>query len=336
MIPKIGYLIHRKWLQHLLFWTLSLYAITDFFSISNTVKAIDVLYSISFHLCLLPVVYINLKWLVPKFLRIDRFVLFPVLLGMDLLLGLALHDLVFDVLIPHIFEGYYIVSFADKSLLVIIFTVYLGITTLLKLSRSWFLLQELEKSKVNLELSALKTQLNPHFLFNGLNSIYSLSLNRDSKASEAILKLSDMLKYVLYEVGNTFTQLEKEIEMIRQYLHLQSLRFPENPDLTFTLTGDPTGKKIAPMLFFPLVENAFKHGNPGHSIQITLTIGKNDVSCRCVNSISRQEKAEGEKAGGVGLKNIRARLELLYPGKHTFGFAEKEGEFWVEMNIQLQ
>lgn len=335
MKRKFVRIINQKWLQHLIFWMLSLYAIAAYFSISNQLREIDFIYSISFHFCLVPVVYINLKWLVTKFLKPERYFLFFFFFAVNILLGLLLHELIFDFIIPEFFSGYYIVSFTDNTLLILIFGIYLLLTTLIKLSRSWLELQELHQEKVSLELSALKSQINPHFLFNGLNSIYSLSLNQDPKATEAVLKLSNMLRYVLYEVENTFVEIKAEIEMIRQYMELQSLRFPENINTSFELSGKPEGKKVAPMLFFPLLENAFKHSDlqkEGY-IAVNLVINETEINFKCINKISEKDDPENKRYGGIGIQNIQSRLNLLYPGKHIFRVFEKKGHFFAEINL---
>ena len=176
-----------------------------------------------------------------------------------------IHEFTFEILLPVLPTEFYMVSFTDWHVLVNIFMIYIVLTTLLKLSKSWYRLQQVEKEKVEIELKSLKMQVNPHFLFNTLNSIYSLALAKHDKAGPAVLELSNLMRYMLYEVADKQVDLEKEVEMINNYLDLQKLRADDSTDIQFEIEGDPKSKTIAPLLFFPLIENSFKHGVKGVS-----------------------------------------------------------------------
>ncbi len=327
----------NKWIQHLAFWVLSIYVIGSYFSISSILKFLDFIYSIFFHFCLFPLVYINLRYLIPRFFEAGKYFVYTLLTIFNIGLAFFIHDLIFDVIIPNLDSGFYIVSFTDEILLAQIFLIYIIITTLIKLSESWFKLQNLKKEKVSLELNALKSQLNPHFLFNGLNSIYSLAMNNDRNAAYAVLKLSNLLRFVLYEVENKVIDINSELDMIRNYADLQSLRIGKKHSISIETHG--TYKpKIAPMLLLPIVENAFKHGNPEEEngfVRIETVLKEKHLHFECQNSIGDKDNPEVNNDGGIGLGNINRRLQLLYPESHLLKVLEKDNTFTVTLTIDL-
>ena len=331
--------INSKWFQHPVFWVLSLYTIGSYFSISNTVKFIDFFYAGLFHIPLLFLVYINLVVLIPRFLQQRRYILF-VLLGAATLYGAyGLHELTFEILLPILPTEYYMVSFTDWEVLVTIFTIYFVLTTLLKLSKSWYVLQQVEKEKLAIELNSLKTQVNPHFLFNSLNSIYSLSLSKSERTPESVLELSNLLRYMLYEVAEDKVELGKEIEMMENYIELQKLRADQSADIRFELSGEPENKRIAPLLFFPLIENSFKHGVKGVSnegyVHIAIQTEDKKLQFNIANNKGQVDEVEHGKYGGIGLENVKRRLALIYPKQHEFKLTETDDLYQVTLSIDL-
>ncbi|MFM9910501.1 MAG: sensor histidine kinase, partial [Chitinophagaceae bacterium] len=166
------------------------------------------------------------------------------------------------------------------------------------------------------ELDFLKSQLNPHFLFNSLNDIYALVIKKSDKAQEAITQLSDLLRYALYESILPEVPLDKEITYINNYLSLQKTGYEGKFYCRFTSTGDSNGKMIAPLLLLPFVENACKHGITNEEevpIEITLLVSKQELLFKISN---RTRKMQKDKMGGIGLENVKKRLNLLYPGRH--------------------
>jgi sensor histidine kinase YesM len=318
-----------KWLQHLVFWVLSIYAVTEFFSISNNFKIVDLIYSLLFHGCLFPLVYLNLGLLIPHFFRKNRYWIYLPLLGLDILLAYGIHEGIFNYLTP-LLEDFYLVSFSDPWLLLIIFGIYLFITTLLKLSRSWFQLQQLEKEKLQLELNALKAQINPHFLFNGLNSIYSLAFHQKPEAPEAVLKLSNLLRYVLYEVNQEMIAIDQEMDMLHQYIDLQKLRVSDPEAISFA-TEVKEKQDLPPMILLPLIENAFKHGDGKLSAQ--LKADEQGIVFSCSNIIAEKNQPEQEKQGGIGLENIQRRLSLMYDDHHSLEKSIEQGIYKVELTL---
>jgi len=179
---------------------------------------------------------------------------------------------------------------------------------------------ELEKNEhLQSEMKFLKSQINPHFLFNALNNIYSLTLTGSEKASEMILNLSDMLRYILYDCNEIKVPLENEWKYIEHFTRFQQLKSEEELNIRMDLTNDAPGALIAPMIMIPFVENAFKHSkiedtNKGW-ITLSLNNKENEIIFQVENSIPSEEHNKDE-VGGIGLENVKRRLELTYPGKY--------------------
>jgi len=185
--------------------------------------------------------------------------------------------------------------------------------------------EELEKQKIIKELNFLKNQLNPHFLFNALNNIYSLARKKSEDTTPAILLLSDMLRYVLYESGKNKVTLGQEVTFIKNYINLEKLKYsPENaPKIKYSFLVDNEAYPIEPLLFITLIENAFKHGisylSPSF-IMIAIKENDKEIMFSVINSVGRQkdEVYTNINPEGVGIENLRKRMQLLYPGKHSF------------------
>lgn len=335
-MEKVKKILSHKWLQHLVFWVLSLYAIGSYFSISNELKIIDFIYSGFFHIPLIVLTYINLRYHVPKFLLTEKYPIYILLSFFNIALAYFLHQLVFEILIPVLPTDFYMVSFTDMWVLITIFSIYWGLSTLLTLSKSWYRLQQLEKEKLSLELNSLKMQINPHFLFNSLNSMYSLARKKSDKTPDAILRLSNLMRYMIYEVSED-VPLSKEIDSINDYLDLQKLRVNQDVEISFKTAGDLENKMIAPLLFFPLIENSFKHGLKGNEgenyVRINLNNSARSLSFHIINNKGKVDDAEHVKYGGIGLENVRKRLNLIYEGHSSMELNETEEQFEVKIKI---
>ncbi|MBS1660726.1 MAG: histidine kinase [Bacteroidetes bacterium] len=221
-----------------------------------------------------------------------------------------------------------------------------GFAAAIKLMKCFYERQQaaltFEKEKVNAELQMLKAQLHPHFLFNTLNNIYSLTQETSAKASSMIMGLSAILRYILYDCNKPSVPLKKELDMIREYLHLEALRYDQSLDLSITLPTD-TKASIAPLLLLPFVENAFKHGastmidRPWISLNVELT--GNTLSLQLVNGKSPRTATSATipdaPSSGIGIANVRKRLELLYPQRHILQINEEEEIFYVNLKIDL-
>ncbi|MDR0710922.1 MAG: histidine kinase [Prevotellaceae bacterium] len=215
-----------------------------------------------------------------------------------------------------------------------------GTSVAIKVTTRWYKTQakilEMEKEKSAAELQQLKSQLNPHFLFNSLNNIYALIAFNPHRAQLAMHNLSDMLRYQLYETSKERIPLQKEVEFVRDYCNLIKLRLTENVRLTLELPEDDKGIAIAPLLFIAPVENAFKHGiSPTKTsyIHIRIAVGE-DLSVTCTVRNSSFPKTERDKSGsGIGLENLRKRLDLIYPNRHRWMAKEENGVFTAQICI---
>ena len=196
----------------------------------------------------------------------------------------------------------------------------------------------LEKENLALQFETLKARLNPHFLFNTLNSIYSMSLMQLKETPEYILKLSDMMRFILYDCEKNKVPLEKEIIFLQDYFDMEKKRYPDT-DIKFTVTGELAGKEIAPLLFIQFVENSFKHGSHRINNNNGYVHGKLDVKGNTVlftikNDIFTYSKKETEQ-GGVGINSVNKRLALYYPGKYDLKINTDNGVYNVSLAIQI-
>jgi LytS/YehU family sensor histidine kinase len=209
-----------------------------------------------------------------------------------------------------------------------------------KLLKHWYTMQkknqQLIKEKLEAELNMLKSQVHPHFLFNTLNNLYALTLKKSDKSPDVVLKLSEILDFMLYHSNKDFVELEREIKLINNYIALEKLRYGERLIIDFEIDGEIQNKNIAPMLIFPLVENCFKHGvsstNQKSWIKLTIKVSTEHLSFTAENSmIEKQDKQKG----GLGLINLRKRLNLIYPENHKLIIDETGGVFTALLEISL-
>jgi len=216
------------------------------------------------------------------------------------------------------------------------FIIVLILSALIRINNR---LKQSEKEKVNAELSYLKAQINPHFLFNTLNSIYSSAIeeNADNTAS-AVVKLSGMMRYVISEAHHDYVSLEKEIAYITDYIALQKIRLGDTVQVNYQVSGNATGKKIAPLVLISFIENAFKHGvNPEEksAIATDIRITAQHLQLLVINSKVKTVNSD-DRSTSIGIENTRNRLQLLYPAKHELVIKEDAKEFIVSLKINLQ
>lgn len=194
-------------------------------------------------------------------------------------------------------------------------------------------LRATEQQRLETELENLKSQIQPHFLFNTLNSIYALALRKDEKTADTVVKLSEFLRYVIRDTQNNEVALEKEITYLSNYIDLQKSRLRNTVDIDFGVTGEVSGQKIAPLILFIFIENAFQHGvNPDEESNITirLKISEETVKLFVSNRNVNKSLASGS---GIGIENARKRLNLLYPDRHELRIIEIEEDYTVELSI---
>lgn len=216
---------------------------------------------------------------------------------------------------------------------------YLALMVALKLSIDWYeqqrLLQKITVEKLQAEVNFLRSQVNPHFLFNILNNLYALTLKKSDLAPDVVLKLSEMMEYMLYESDDVRVPLEKEIRYLQNYIELEKIRCGDHSDIALKVNGRPNGQEIAPLLLLPLVENAFKHGVGRQATKAWLH-GEIRLNASAVEFIVENNKPAARPRtakGGIGLSNLRKRLELLYPGRHTFLTEDGPESYKVSLNI---
>lgn len=230
------------------------------------------------------------------------------------------------------------VWFYNDLRLTIIYGIY---AVLIRFAIDWFKTQKLKAELINQnqasELALLRSQVNPHFLFNTLNNVYSLVYKKSDDAPQALMKLSSIMRYMLYDATTDKVMLEKEVEYLQSFIELQKLRLRQNDFVELKIEGELNGRTIAPMLLIPFVENAFKHGlktgiTPG--IRINLKVDLQQIVFRISNQLKKNVPRPGDKASGIGLNNIRRRLELLYPGKYELTISDDQETFNVELLIR--
>jgi len=195
--------------------------------------------------------------------------------------------------------------------------------------------KSLENLNLNAEVNFLKSQINPHFLFNTLNSIYSQAHNKSEHTEYSILKLSELLRYVLYETGEERVPLERDIQYINNYIDLQRIRLSSKITLRYTINGNLSGNTIAPLMLITFIENAFKHGisyTQPSVIDIDITVFEKTLTLTVSNPVVKNDIFT---QGGLGLKNVTRRLELLYPGKHNLTISQTDNQYLVNLKIDL-
>jgi sensor histidine kinase YesM len=321
--------------QHLAFWVLSFVVFAQLFKTGNTAEKIDYIYTALFHLFLAPAVYINLRWLP----RVKHWPLYGA--GVCVLIALFswLNYSFFQSWSKYVLPDYFFISYFSWWEISLFFLVYIGISSLLKLSKSWFAVNELKSELVQTELRALKAQVNPHFFFNTLNGIYSLALEKDERLPDMVLRLSHLMRYFLYEAKEDTVPLEKEWKVLQDYIALQQIRSDESLHVEKTVEGEIEQQRIAPLLLITFLENAFKHGAKGNIgdayIKLLVKVQDKNFTFKVANTKGKVDEIGSGDYGGVGLQNVRRLLQLLYPGRHTLTIDDEPHEFAITLQLQL-
>ncbi|MGE5106368.1 MAG: sensor histidine kinase [Sphingobacteriales bacterium] len=216
-----------------------------------------------------------------------------------------------------------------------------GIAAAIKLSKYWYIKEQrnlqLQKENIESQLTILKAQVHPHFLFNTLNNIYSLTLTKSQTAPVVVSHLSDLLRYMLYECNDREVSLDNEIEALRKYVELEKLRYGNRIEVSFVCSGHTKDLRIAPLLLLPFIENSFKHGVSRQLDQcwVNLHIHADDAVLTFNLSNSYTNDVKKTTTGGLGLQNIKKRLELLYPGRYDLNINEANEIFNIKLVLQL-
>ena len=292
-------------------------------------------------------VYFNLLYLVPNYLRQNKFLTYIGLLILSALILSPLRDITFYLVLSDdpIAQGN-VVKVENQILTFVGMLGASASTSLLKIATEWLRDQRnvriLETQTMQSELNFLKTQINPHFLFNTLNNLYALTLKKSDKAPEIVVKLSEMMRYMLYECNEPKVSLEKEVNYLKNYLDLEKLRQGDDARISFQIHGEVTNQEIAPLLFIPFLENSFKHGltNTIHEGYVNILLDVEDDKVRFEIENSKPETLPAEthttkKSGGIGLVNVRRRLNLLYPEQYELVLKDTPRSYSIALDLEL-
>lgn len=342
------YQILRRIVLHSAFWLLVLIFFSYFFGYSNR----DLVYTRSFSAFLLPVTmattYTVIYYLIPNFLLHKKYVLFGLYSLYTLVLScFALVISIFYGLIFLMNMNYSGMPPISRSLLFMMVVVYLVVLLvsafkLLKQNYSSVAKNKDLENKIleahlklkEQELHYLKMQVHPHFLFNTLNTLYGHALKKSEETPDMILRLSNLLDYLLYQVDKPRVSLSNEIEHIKDYIALEKMRFRDSLSVTFEYPGDTSEISIAPMLLIPFVENSFKHGeiiDGKLHINIHLNLQEELLNFKIKNSVKSAEEKINQN--GIGLENVKKRLELLYSDVHTLSIKRTENFFEASLSL---
>lgn len=281
------------------------------------------------------IVYFNFYCLLTAYFFQKKYIQYFAILTIIVLsltfLRVYLDSLLLDSITPIIPENKAIFSNMHYTVVLFSFVAVLIVSSLFKVSTVYYknlqLQQQLENQQLEAELKFLKAQVNPHFLFNTLNNIYTLSYMKSEKATLMIMKLSELMRYMLYDSNQPKVDLQKEIQYLQNYIELQRLKTPDEQKISLEVEGNPQGIRIEPMLLVPLLENSFKHGNIGDDseawVRSKLIVNTDFLHFVVENSLPPTPKQK-DKQGGIGLENVEKRLQLLYP--------EERHEFCVQHN----
>ncbi len=329
--------------HHITFWIglVLLFTFLDMrengsFMFNFSYELINILFYATIH-------YFNLFFLIPNYLEKNKntqyfiylfataIVITPIKI---LFLYLKFHDQIESqkYLLSHQY-GYYFMS-----LMVAGFSVVLNIIT--DWNKQIREKKELETQTIQSELNFLKSQINPHFLFNTLNSLYALTLKKSPEAPEIVIKLSEMMRYMLYECNEKWVPLTKEVNYLKNYIDLEKLRQAKPTTIHFDIEGDIENQKIAPLLFIPFIENCFKHGinqsiDDGF-INIKMVVNQSKLEFQVENSKNEKKPSQQTvRSGGIGLINVKRRLELIYAKEYLLDIKETPNIYIVTLKINL-
>lgn len=327
---------YRIW-WHILFWLVWYF----FYSITYSSGGIERIQFIQ-NFYLLPVrmigTYLLIYWILPKFLFTKKHLQFIIIS--------VIHAILFGFsiwLVLKIASGFHSYDHLPIIRPIVLNYQIPATAAAIYMFKRWYLIQQyslsLEKEKLEAELKFLKSQIHPHFLFNTLNNLYALTLKKSDKAPEMVLQLSNLLEYTLYSGREAEVKLSEELRQLRGYIDLEKIRFGKRLNILTEFSEEVDGLLIAPLLLLPFVENSFKHGasNDLKSPFIELRVKVNDN--RLIFSLINSYRSESLKFEGyqerIGLKNVKRRLELLYPQKHSLEIVQKQEIFNVNLTLEL-
>ncbi|AXT54855.1 sensor histidine kinase [Aquimarina sp. AD1] len=332
--------------KHILYWV----GLIIFFGITWGTYDNDYVRSFTIQTFGLParmvLVYISIYMLIPKFLLKRKFISFIVsYLILLLVTSICIQRPIIYFYVEPIYfpswnsEGYFTITELMNTILDV------NIAAIIPLGFSFFKFYynsqqrtlTLEKEKIETELIQLRNQVHPHFLFNTLNTLYALIIKKSNTAETAVLKLSKLMRYMLYEANTPKVSLVKEIEYLKNYIDLEKLRFEDSIDISFNSESDKD-YQISPFLLIPFVENAFKHGtssSKGSWIVINIFTKKRELILQVENSKFSDTNTDHDSVGGIGFNNVKKRLQLLYPDQYSLKIDDNELSYEVILKLNL-
>ncbi len=334
-------------IMHSLFWLMMLtIALATIYFGKHTTK--DLIYSYGlFSMLNISAFYINYIFLIPEFIQKRKkywiYVFsFIFILAASVLIKTTIAMLNPIDLLQSIGKKGEIhhISISEYIIVSTFFSGFVLVTScIIKFSVDWFsnerIQRNLESEKKDMELQFLKSQLNPHFLFNSLNNIYSLAYQKSDKTADAILKLSEIMRYMIYESNDSWVSLGKEVEYVKSFVELQKLRFKDGAAVVININGEIDGQQIVPLILISFVENAFKHGvanDPADPIKIDIIANQKILHFSVTNKKSKTNK---DAMGGVGLNNVERRLQLLYPERYKLNIVNSATHYTTELMLDL-
>lgn len=338
-----------RWIQHASFWLVFLLLeLGRFIDMEPERLPNELLFQLIHQTFIVFIVYFNLRVLIPKFWNTGHYTKYILNIFICEIITIAsLTTILYNF--REIEIGHHVNFNPWKMIMINTFrlNIFILSSSLFHFVKEWIKLKDenlrfTEKAQEQLEaeISILKEQVNPHFLFNTLNNIYSMSLYDSAKTPEMILKLSQLISYMLYECKDEEVILEKEIQFIRNYIDLESVRVEDIAQISFNISGEDPGHKIPPLLFIPLIENAFKHGisteKSTSEININLDVSKHKIVLKITNPTdSSASDTENNEHGGLGIENVKKRLELLFPNRYKFNISESKNIFTTHLSLNL-
>lgn len=336
---------------HLFFWVTILTAYTFLYGHRNGAYVSVLLILIYTLPVYLGATYFTLYFLIPRFLLTRKYQTFAIYFIYTSLatIFLEIAILIYGVMFPVVPAGSWLQPVDPAS--VDIFFLLAGIYGVVLLASAIKLVKyayegqrrtkQLSREKLEAELKFLKAQIHPHFLFNTLNNLYALTLKKSDQAPEMIMKLSELLDYMIYQSNADRVSLEQEVHLLRNYLALEQIRYGERLQVSLDIEGNVAGKQIAPLLILPFVENSFKHGisKQGSNAWIRIRLEVSSPGMNITIENSQPDSPAANPAGnhhGIGLQNAQKRLELMYPGRYNLSVENRVASYRVRLELRWE
>lgn len=349
----IDNILRNRKLSHVFFWVMWLFLTTAIAGLNTGVYQSHLIHNLFILPAQILAGYLLVYYQVPKLLYHKKYLPFFISFAISVFLLSAIARLS----VIYLAEPFFREDFQQESIIEIfsdvpyllgvyfpsvylIAFIFLIIKTFKERFESKHQLEVLQKEKKTAELNFLKAQIHPHFLFNTLNNLYALTLEKSDDAPEVVVKLSEMLDYMLYQCSDPKVAIAKEVELLKNYMDLEVLRYGEKLDLEFNQEIDQPNTPIAPLILLSLVENAFKHGASGNLvnplIHIHLKVVDKELTFKIFNTKSKHPQSiKGLKKQGIGTNNIRRQLDLIYPDSYQLNIEDQEEDYLVILEIGL-